>query len=142
EADTPYYEVGDPAISRQLPKELRGEAERLTTFVADSLSDKFWLPTVSAAQRAANKLSTLTVARTCGLAVPRSYVCRSRAEVADLLREDAHGWITKPIEYCGYYSRGEYAYTTFTSRLGNDSLAALPERFHPSLLQECVQPAY
>lgn len=140
EAEVPYHEVGDAAVSRQLQQELRGEAERLTTFVADSLADKFWLPTISAANRAANKLSTLTLAYTCGLAVPRSHICRSRTEVAALLDDDPKGWITKPIEYCGYYSRDKFAYTTFTSQLGPQNIAELPERFHPSLLQECINP--
>ena len=40
-AEIPYFDVGDPATSRQLQQELRGEAERLTEFVADSLADKF-----------------------------------------------------------------------------------------------------
>jgi glutathione synthase/RimK-type ligase-like ATP-grasp enzyme len=142
EAEVPYFDIGDPVTSRQLQQELRGEAERLTEFVADSLADKFWLPTIEASNRAANKLSTLTLARTCGLAVPKSYVCRSRAEVINLLDENPLGWITKPIEYCGYYSRKDYAYTTFTSKLGRDNVAELPERFHPSLLQQCVTPVY
>lgn len=138
EAKVPYFELGNTAVSLQLQQELRGEAERLTTFVADSLADKFWLPTIAAANRAANKLSTLTLASTCGLAVPRSHICRSRAEVEKLLDDHAGGWITKPIEYCGYYARGEFAYTTFTSRLGEEELPELPTRFHPSLLQECI----
>ncbi|WP_273444825.1 hypothetical protein [Neolewinella agarilytica] len=142
EADAPYYDIGEPRVSRQLQRELQGEAERLTTFVSDSLADKFWLPTIAASNRAANKLSTLTLARTCGLAVPQSYICRSRSEVVNLLDENSNGWITKPINYCGYYSRENFAYTTFTSRLGHENVAELPERFHPSLLQECVTPVY
>lgn len=142
-ADIAYHETGDPATSRQLQAELRGEAERLTTFVVDGLADKFWLPGVAASNRAANKLSTLSLAGTCGLAIPRTYVCRNRAEVANLLNDESHqGFITKPIEYCGYYSRGEFAYTTFTSRIAAHNLAELPEKFHPSLLQESITPAY
>ncbi|MBC6996639.1 hypothetical protein QWY85_09010 [Neolewinella lacunae] len=142
EAKIPYYDVGDPKISRQLQQELRGEAERLTTFVADSLADKFWLPTIAAANRAANKLSTLTLASTCGLAVPQTHICRSRKEVSRLFESCEEGWITKPIEYCGYYSRDEFAYTTFTSRLNSTQVAELPERFYPSLLQQCIPPSY
>lgn len=142
-ADIPYHEVGDAATSRQLQAELRGEAERLTSFVVDGLADKFWLPTIAASDRASNKLSTLSLAGTCGLAIPRTYVCRNRAEVATLLGEGGHrGFITKPIEYCGYYSRKEFAYTTFTSRIAANNLEELPEQFHPSLLQECITPAY
>jgi glutathione synthase/RimK-type ligase-like ATP-grasp enzyme len=142
-ADVAYHEIGNSANSRQLQTELRGEAERLTTFVVDSLADKFWLPTIAASNRARNKLSTLTLAGTCGLAIPRSYICRNRAEVATLLNDDSHkGFITKPIEYCGYYARKDFAYTTFTSRIAADNLEELPEKFHPSLLQECITPAY
>jgi glutathione synthase/RimK-type ligase-like ATP-grasp enzyme len=142
-ADVAYHETGSPAASRQLQSELRGEAERLTTFVVDGLADKFWLPGVAASNRAANKLSTLSLASTCGLAIPRTYVCRNRQEVATLLADATHpGFITKPIEYCGYYARNEFAYTTFTSRIEAHNLAELPDQFHPSLLQECITPAY
>lgn len=142
EANVPLYDIGNSSDSRQLQRELKGESERLTSFLVESLSDKFWLPTISAANRAANKLTTLTLAHKCGLKVPRSHICRSRLEVSDLLNESPAGWITKPIEYCGYYSRGDFAYTTFTSRIGQENVAELPERFHPSLLQECIHPAY
>jgi len=141
-ANIPYHDTGVLTNSRQLQRELQGEASRLLDFVVNSLADKFWLPTIPASNRAANKLSTLTVARNCGIKVPKSYVCRSRAEVVGLLDECPDGWITKPIEYCGYYSREDFAYTTFTSMLGPQNIATLPERFYPSLLQECVTPAY
>ena len=127
------------ANERTLREEIAAEGDDLAALLVAGLNDKFWLPHPAASERAANKLTILPRAVAAGFPVPRTYVCRTRAEVARILDDSDRKWVTKPIKFCQYYYDGQGGvYTHFTSALGAAELAQLPERFFPSLVQERI----
>jgi glutathione synthase/RimK-type ligase-like ATP-grasp enzyme len=138
-AESPPASSAATANERAFREEIAGEGHDLAALLVAGLKDKFWLPHPTASERAANKLAVLSRAAAAGFPVPRTYVCRTRAEVARILDDGGRQWVTKPIKFCQYYHDGQGGvYTHFTSALGAAELAQLPERFFPSLVQERI----
>lgn len=88
-----------------------------------------------------NKLTVLRLAAELGFRIPPTLVTNSRHELSRFM--DEHGaLITKPISECSPFATAAGDFVMFTSSFGPSELAALPERFFPSLFQRQVEKAY
>ncbi|WP_050765266.1 grasp-with-spasm system ATP-grasp peptide maturase [Kordia algicida OT-1] len=90
-----------------------------------------------------NKLIVLEIAKKYGVPIPRGYVVSTKKALKKVLdATDASFVITKAISQGVYHFTKEYGYYTYTERITEESLAALPDRFFPSLIQEEIKKKY
>ncbi|QNK62323.1 hypothetical protein H7F33_17535 [Pedobacter sp. PAMC26386] len=133
-------ELENLSAKAQLRGEANQELRHLTEFIAESLIDKKWLPPFKS--RNINKLDQLRSAKNSGLNVPRSKVLNNKADVISFNNELDGGLITKPIDFCGYYTHEADTYTIFTNELTPERMADLPNFFFPTLFQEKIEVEY
>lgn len=122
-----------------LRRHLTQERRKLSDFLFSRFAGLPWL---SHPRKAGlDKLDVLTRAARAGLDTPATLVTTER----EVLRRfcAAHGAvITKPIGEVDMFLHGERSHFLLTSALDLAAVDALPERFAPSLFQECVEKEY
>lgn len=136
--------LGRPAadnhtLHHQLRRHLSLESRRFSDFLYSSFGHLPWL---SHPRRSSlNKLDVLRRAAREGIATPATLVTTEREALRRFAEE--HGvLITKPIGEVEAFIEGEVSHFLFTTEIGPAEIAALPERFAPSLFQERVEKAY
>jgi ATP-GRASP peptide maturase of grasp-with-spasm system len=129
----------DHTLHHQLRRHLTLESRRLSDLVFSSFDHLPWL---SHPRRSnLNKLDVLRRAAREGIATPATLVTTEREALRRFCAE--HGAvITKPIGEVDAFIAGEVSHFLFTTPLGPAEIAALPERFAPSLFQERIEKAY
>ena len=105
----------------------------------DALRGAGWL--TRANEMGVNKLHVLRVAAEAGLEVPETLVTNRRATLEAFIREQGPV-ICKPVGEAGHFQVGGTGYVMFTAEITPEVLAALPERFFPSLFQPRVEKRY
>jgi ATP-GRASP peptide maturase of grasp-with-spasm system len=129
----------DHTLHHQLRRHLTLESRRLSDFIFSSFEHLPWL---SHPRRSSlNKLDVLRRAAAAGLATPATLVTTER-EALRRFREEHGAVITKPIGEIDAFIAGEVSHFLYTTPLGPAEIAALPERFAPSLFQERVEKVY
>ncbi len=125
----------------QLQAELEFEIKELVSCLSAIFADKPWLTPIN--HSSVSKLAMLHQAQRQGLRVPASRLLTSRAAVTEFLGHSPTGLISKPLSdsRSHYMYQGE-TYLVFTNRITPASLADLPDRFFPSLFQECIKAQY
>lgn len=129
----------DHTLHHQLRRHLTLESRRLSDLVFSSFEHLPWL---SHPRRSnLNKLDVLRRAAREGIATPATLVTTEREALRRFCAE--HGIvITKPIGEVDAFIEGEVSHFLFTTPLGPAEIAALPERFAPSLFQERIEKAW
>lgn len=87
-----------------------------------------------------NKYATLLAAGSFGLTIPETFITNTQKALLDFMA--AHNYttvITKPADELCSFNLDGYRYKTFTQKLDREEVAALPDRFFPSLFQQAVR---
>lgn len=126
-------------LHHDLRRHLSQELRKLADFVFSRFAGVPWL---SHPRRASLvKLDVLTRAAAAGLDIPATLVTTEREELARFAARH-RGIITKPIGEVDLFLDGEHTHFLFTTPLDEPAVAALPERFAPSLFQERLAKEY
>jgi ATP-GRASP peptide maturase of grasp-with-spasm system len=127
-------------LHHQLRRHLSLESRRFSDFLYASFDHLPWL---SHPRRSSlNKLDVLRRAAREGIATPATLVTTEREALCRFAAEHGGEVITKPVGEVEAFIEGEVSHFLFTTPLGAAEIAALPERFAPSLFQERVEKAY
>jgi ATP-GRASP peptide maturase of grasp-with-spasm system len=132
--------VPDPGrIAFKIVNNLGHEVWKVSDFLTSHLDGRPWLS--HPRRDEPNKLRVLELARRHGLETPATLVTTSRRELERFARE--HGRIiTKCIGDADYFPVEDRVYMFYTAEVGPDDIAALPDRFFPSLFQAAVDKRY
>ncbi|HZF08027.1 MAG TPA: grasp-with-spasm system ATP-grasp peptide maturase [Thermoanaerobaculia bacterium] len=123
-----------------LRRHLNQELRRLSDFVFSRFAAVPWLSHPKTASL--TKLDVLTRAAQVGLDTPATLVTTKRAELSRFAAAHHGRVITKPIGEVDLFLDGERTHFLFTTALDAAAIAALPERFAPSLFQEQLVKTY
>lgn len=88
-----------------------------------------------------NKLKTLSIAKECGLNVPKSYVLTSKKDLIKLL-DCEEALISKAIKDGIYEFRENHAYYTYSEKVVKENLKDYPDIFSPTLFQGLIDKKY
>lgn len=134
-----YAEVPDHETCVQLDGHLRSEMQGTANALFALLANKPWLTRPSEAR--VNKMSALRIAAELGFEVPATIITNSRAELEEFRKK--HGRIiTKAISDGTAFYVNDARCVTFTEEVRAEDIAALPERFLPTLAQELLEKKY
>lgn len=134
-----YEQVPDHDVAVQLDSHIHSEMQSTAQALYALLANTPWLTRPSEAR--INKISALRIAAEQGFDVPATIITNSRAELEAF--RDRHGRIiTKAISDGTAFYVGEMRCVTFTEEVGPHDIAALPERFLPTLVQELLVKKY
>lgn len=131
--------VEDHQLQRDLIKHLDFESKKLNAWFFSALGHASWLSHPDSSSP--NKLSVLEQAAGAGLEIPATIVTSRKADVAALIARFGR-IVTKPIGEADPLHIGGQSYAMYTAALEASDLAAVPERFRPSLFQEFLAKAY
>ncbi|HEY4595533.1 MAG TPA: grasp-with-spasm system ATP-grasp peptide maturase [Thermoanaerobaculia bacterium] len=130
----------DHTLHHQLRRHLTLESRRLSDLLFSSFDHLPWL---SHPRRSnLNKLDVLRRAAREGIATPATLVTTEREALRRFAARYGGEVITKPIGEVEAFIAGEVSHFLYTTLLGEAEIAALPERFAPSLFQERIEKAY
>jgi ATP-GRASP peptide maturase of grasp-with-spasm system len=130
----------DHTLHHQLRRHLTLESRRLSDLIFSSFDHLPWL---SHPRRSnLNKLDVLRRAAREGIATPATLVTTEREALRRFAAHYGGAVITKPIGEVDAFIEGEVSHFLYTTPLGPVEIAALPERFAPSLFQERIDKAY
>jgi len=126
---------------------------RLSTHFISSISEEFydlseflfsnmpksatWIPR----RKSVNKLVALSVAKSLGLVVPKTYILTKRSDVIDLLNK-TNRIITKSTSNIHELIIEKDTYTYLTKEIFMEEAEQLPDCFFPSLFQELIEKEY
>ncbi len=134
-----------PSISNsrsQLANDLYREAKDIWTEVFRRLKNCVWCPEISATDRADNKLLMNSLARKAGLKVPATRICNTKKTLLEFLKQNPHGVVCKPVNFCGYYFKDDFSYTAYTKMVDAEFIDNCPDVFFPTLFQSRVDRDY
>ena len=115
--------------------ELRYEMEDLTRYFFYLLRDKVWLP--DSLNINIDKLTTLSIAKQCGLKIPETIITNSKKYAFDFVSK-IHS-IVKPIHFSGYYVDKEQTYSVYTNSISLMEVSKINNNhFFPTLFQEKI----
>jgi len=134
-----FAQVPDHDVAVQLDSHLRSEMLSTAEALYALLANKPWLTRPSEAR--VNKMSALRIAAELGLDVPATIITNSRDEL-EAFRDKYGRIITKAISDGTAFYVGEQRCVTYTEEVGEGDIAALPERFLPTLAQELLVKKY
>jgi ATP-GRASP peptide maturase of grasp-with-spasm system len=118
---------------------LTREYRKFSDFLTSCFEARRWLG--SPRTVSPNKPAVLRAASRAGLAIPATLITTERAALADFAAR--HGAIVaKPIAETILLTGGGATHQLFTSVVGPQLIARLPERFAPTLFQERVAKEY
>ena len=90
-----------------------------------------------------NKLIVLEIAKKYGVSIPKSYVVTTKKGIQKILDNTGASFVvTKAISQGVYHFTKQYGYYSYTERITEESLVALPDHFFPSLIQEEIKKKY
>ncbi|HEX6096549.1 MAG TPA: grasp-with-spasm system ATP-grasp peptide maturase [Thermoanaerobaculia bacterium] len=136
---TVYAHVPDHEVAVQLDSHLRAEMQSTAGALYALLADKPWL--TRPAEARINKMNALRTAAEVGFDVPATLITSSRDELEAFFRK--HGRIiTKAISDGTAFYVNDKRCVTFTEEVSGADIAALPERFLPTLAQELLEKKY
>jgi glutathione synthase/RimK-type ligase-like ATP-grasp enzyme len=124
---------------RQLMAETSNEGQDVFRYLFYALRGKKWVPGFNCAELFSNKPIACSLAQDCGLAIPATWIANDKAVFKQM---PADALITKPMDYCGYFNRGDMVYTAYTTPLTQAISTTLPDHFFPALFQQKVARAY
>ncbi len=127
------YNIGD--INKHLNIEANNELTSLAEYFFYRLRDKNWLP--KPAMFEVNKEIVLSIAKSCGLFTPRTLVTTSKDKLIEFYKKVPV--VYKALEGFSYYTVGEKTYSSYTTKINKQILDTLPDKFFPSLFQECIK---
>ena len=130
----------DHKLHYDLRRHLVQESRKLSDFVFSLFAGLPWLSHPRRSRL--DKLDVLRRAARAGLATPATLVTTEREELRRFAERCGGTVITKPIGDVDMFLDGERSHFLFTTALDAAAIAALPERFAPSLFQEKVEKAY
>jgi ATP-GRASP peptide maturase of grasp-with-spasm system len=122
-----------------LRRHLNQELRKLSDFLFARLAGVPWLSHPRTASL--TKLDVLTRAASVGLDTPKTLVTTERAALERFAAQH-RAVITKPIGEVDLFLDGLRTHFLFTTTLDAAAIAALPERFAPSLFQERLTKEY
>ncbi|HET6230406.1 MAG TPA: grasp-with-spasm system ATP-grasp peptide maturase [Longimicrobiaceae bacterium] len=131
--------VEPPSAGRMLRGYLLTELRATHRALHAALAGTPWL--TRPWQTDVDKLHTLTLAARAGLEVPATIVTNDRARLAEF--KARHGRvITKSVGNAVSFALEDGRYPLYTAELSDEDVAAAPERFFPSLVQEMAEKAF
>jgi ATP-GRASP peptide maturase of grasp-with-spasm system len=131
--------VAEPVLGYDVQRHLVGEIRAASQSLHALLAGARWLTRPGTEQ--VNKLKALEAAARAGLDVPATLVTTSRAEM-QAFHAACGRVITKSLGDAGAFQRAGRFFGMYTAELGADDIAALPEFFFPSLVQEMLEKRY
>jgi len=145
--DRPYESMelfaGDPPdrsqAERNLIRSLDFELDRLSTFLVSRYPEAEWLTELDDA--VPNKLRILEQAKRVGLDIPATLVTNTRAALEVFVRQHPR-LITKAISESIPFTLDNKPFFLYTTEVDSESIEELPEKFFPSLFQECLDKEY
>ena len=118
---------------------LTREYRKFSDFLMSCFESRRWLGSPRTASP--NKPAVLRQAVRAGLAIPATLITTERAALLELAAR--HGAIvSKPIAETILFTGGGATHPLYTSIVGPELIARLPERFPPTLFQELVAKDY
>jgi glutathione synthase/RimK-type ligase-like ATP-grasp enzyme len=86
-----------------------------------------------------NKYETLLAAQAHGLTIPETIITNTKNKLLDFLHGKGYTTvITTPADELCTFSSRDYIFKTFARQLTMAEIAALPDRFFPSLFQQAI----
>ncbi|WP_420571013.1 grasp-with-spasm system ATP-grasp peptide maturase [Kordia sp.] len=134
----PVLEKINAAKSRVIYNSMKMEKKMLKKSLYDNVLEKEWLSNPLQIDKS-NKISTLRLAKECGVDIPSSLITNSKQELLDFLNEHKE-LIVKPIyEAYDFNLHKEEIYMEYTSSISLPFIQKLEATFFPSLFQERLQ---
>ncbi|MCR8559312.1 hypothetical protein KXD93_16765 [Mucilaginibacter sp. BJC16-A38] len=134
----PKETLGD--ISKKIHIESNKELEEIVDFLYVMFQSKVWLP--KPARVNVNKLEISFIAHRLGIKTPYSVITNNKTQLREYFNQTNKNLITKAINRLSYYTFGKYTYNTYTTKITDDIIDSLPEKFFPTLFQEAIIAKY
>ncbi len=132
-------EIFSEDFGREAVKNIGMEQRTIASYVFGKLFKK---PHINDPYRTSvNKLQVLEIAQEIGLKVPKTYLLSSSKQIAELAGESSD-YITKAAHEGIMTTIGRRFYNGLTANLADIESTLLNEKFHPSLVQQCIEKQY
>jgi ATP-GRASP peptide maturase of grasp-with-spasm system len=133
------HAVEDENLRSQLQQHLEDERQSLSRYIYQLLHTRPSLSSIFHFR--VNKLACLDAAQRCGLKIPATLVCHTRAQVLDFVQQYPR-IITKGIQESPTLHHNGNHHWCLTQRLTITEVMQLPETFYHSLFQEELPKRY
>lgn len=122
--------------SEQAEFELTNEIETLTEYLKFILKDKKWMPYNQGMKW--NKLQISYLANKYQIPTPKSLITNNKNGVIEFSNSLSSDLICKPINHSSYFIENDYTYSIYTTKVKQQDIIHLPNRFTTTLFQECI----
>ena len=136
---TQYYKNVRGKINHSDLQQISNENNSILNALVSMVKGKKWLTPPWLAHL--NKMDILTLAMSCGLSIPKTYLVSNKQLITQKLKNTGN-IITKSV-YEPYFIQKENGfYSMFTKEIKLNDIENLPDTFFPSLIQEKIQKKY
>lgn len=127
----------DSIPTHQVQDELLGEFFSLSQYIKSKFQHAIWIPE----RKSVNKLKVLETAHKIGLNIPKTFVCSRKSDLI-AIRKTYPNLITKAIGDLLPLKSEKRLLSFLTKAIDDKVIAAMPETFFPSLIQEQLPKEY